>query len=150
MAKITIIWVAMTSQMYNRHRFATQNPVGPGRYDIQKWHEKQHRNGQTSAFRSKSEIPNHARAKFLQWVYRDLRPISILPKKQTSSNQPWLSEIFERFQPMLPVTWILKNNKMPPCYWKTTKHFPRISNKFWIGFSFISVSMTKLTTERSL
>ncbi|KAK2184735.1 hypothetical protein NP493_255g04008 [Ridgeia piscesae] len=47
------------------------NPVGPGRYDIQKWHEKQHRNGQTSTFKSKSERPNHARAKFLQERIRE-------------------------------------------------------------------------------
>jgi len=42
------------------------NPVGPGRYDIQKWEEAQHKNGHSSAFRSQVMKPDNARGKFLQ------------------------------------------------------------------------------------
>ncbi|ELU18830.1 hypothetical protein CAPTEDRAFT_226751 [Capitella teleta] len=43
-----------------------QNPVGPGRYVIQKLEDAQHRNGHTSVFKSKSLRPEHTRSKFLQ------------------------------------------------------------------------------------
>ncbi len=43
-----------------------QNPVGAGRYDIQKYEEAQHRNGHSSVFKSKSDRPNGAREKFLK------------------------------------------------------------------------------------
>lgn len=42
------------------------NPVGAGRYDIQKWEEAQHKNGHHSVFRSKTNKPHAAREKFLQ------------------------------------------------------------------------------------
>lgn len=42
------------------------NPVGPGRYDIQKWDEAQHTNGHLSVFKSKTLKPDHSRQKFLQ------------------------------------------------------------------------------------
>jgi len=42
------------------------NPVGAGRYDIQKWEEAQHKNGSTSVFRSKTVKPGASREKFLQ------------------------------------------------------------------------------------
>lgn len=42
------------------------NPVGPGRYDIQKWEEAQKRNGHSSQFKSKTGKLDAAREKFLQ------------------------------------------------------------------------------------
>ena len=46
--------------------FTLQNPVGPGRYDIQKWDESQPRNGHTSVFKSKTTKLDAKREKFLQ------------------------------------------------------------------------------------
>lgn len=43
-----------------------QNPVGAGRYDIQKLEEAQYRNGHTSAFKSKTQKPDGSRDKFLK------------------------------------------------------------------------------------
>lgn len=49
-------------------RFFTRNfnPVGPGRYDIQKWEEAQHRNGNDSVFKSRTGKLNAAMEKFLK------------------------------------------------------------------------------------
>ncbi|KAK2157495.1 hypothetical protein LSH36_190g03014 [Paralvinella palmiformis] len=47
------------------------NPVGPGRYDIQKWDESQHRNGHNSVFKSKTTKLDAKRAKFLQERVRE-------------------------------------------------------------------------------
>ena len=52
-----------------------QNPVGAGRYDIQKWEEAQHKNGHRSVFRSKTTKPGAAREKFLQWVVEKLHQL---------------------------------------------------------------------------
>ena len=46
-----------------------QNPVGAGRYDIQKFEEAQHRNGHQSDFKSKTGRLTHAYEKFLRWGY---------------------------------------------------------------------------------
>ena len=46
--------------------FCWQNPVGAGRYDIQKWEEAQHINGHNSVFRSKTGKPGYEREKFLR------------------------------------------------------------------------------------
>ena len=43
-----------------------QNPVGAGRYDIQKFEEAQHRNGHQSDFKSKTGRLTHAYEKFLR------------------------------------------------------------------------------------
>ncbi|CAH1772898.1 unnamed protein product [Owenia fusiformis] len=52
------------------------NPVGAGRYDIQKWEEAQHKNGHDSIFRSKTAKPNATMEKFLKERIRgkDIRP----------------------------------------------------------------------------
>ena len=52
------------------------NPVGPGRYDIQKWEDAQRVNGHSSAFKSKTGKPDARRMNFLQERIRgkDLRP----------------------------------------------------------------------------
>ncbi|XP_064626225.1 ciliary microtubule-associated protein 2-like [Lineus longissimus] len=52
------------------------NPVGPGRYDIQKWEDAQHINSHTSVFRSKTGKPNQHYEKFLKERIRakDVRP----------------------------------------------------------------------------
>lgn len=42
------------------------NPVGPGRYDVQKWEEAQHRNGTESVFKSKTGKLSLAMDKFLK------------------------------------------------------------------------------------
>ncbi|XP_076440933.1 ciliary microtubule-associated protein 2-like isoform X2 [Babylonia areolata] len=42
------------------------NPVGAGRYDIQKFEEAQHRNGHQSDFKSKTGKPSYAFEKFLK------------------------------------------------------------------------------------
>jgi len=47
------------------------NPVGPGRYDIQKWNEAQHRNGHGSVFKSKTQKPDASRENFLQERIRE-------------------------------------------------------------------------------
>ncbi|CAG2220819.1 unnamed protein product [Mytilus edulis] len=49
-------------------KFFTQNfnPVGPGRYDVQKFDEAQHRNGTESVFKSKTGKLSLAMDKFLQ------------------------------------------------------------------------------------
>ncbi|KAH3831829.1 lymphocyte expansion molecule-like [Dreissena polymorpha] len=49
-------------------RFFTRNfnPVGPGRYDIQKWEEAQHRNSHESAFKGKTGKLSLAMEKFLK------------------------------------------------------------------------------------
>ena len=46
-----------------------QNPVGAGRYDIQKFEEAQHRNGHQSDFKSKTGRLTHAYEKFLRSGY---------------------------------------------------------------------------------
>ena len=45
-----------------------QNPVGPGRYDIQKWEEAQRVNGHQSVFKSRTGKPDTQHQSFLQWV----------------------------------------------------------------------------------
>lgn len=52
------------------------NPVGPGRYDIQRWEESQHHNGHISIFKSKTNKPDNTRQKFLQERIRskDVQP----------------------------------------------------------------------------
>lgn len=52
------------------------NPVGPGRYDIQRFQDAQHANGHQSVFRSRSNRPDAEREKFIQERIRskDLRP----------------------------------------------------------------------------
>ena len=45
--------------------FLVQNPVGAGRYDIQKWDDAQHRNGHESVFKSKTGPLKPHVAKFL-------------------------------------------------------------------------------------
>ena len=43
-----------------------QNPVGAGRYDVQKWEEAQHRNGHSSVFKAKTGKLSPAMEKFLK------------------------------------------------------------------------------------
>ena len=43
-----------------------QNPVGAGRYDVQKYDEAQDINGHSSVFKSKTGKPSLQMAKFLQ------------------------------------------------------------------------------------
>lgn len=52
------------------------NPVGPGRYDIQKWEEAQRVNGHQSVFRSRTGKPDTQQQSFLQERIRakDMRP----------------------------------------------------------------------------
>lgn len=49
-------------------RFFTRNfnPVGPGRYDVQKWEEAQHRNGHNSVFKAKTGKLSLSMEKFLK------------------------------------------------------------------------------------
>lgn len=49
-------------------RFFTRNfnPVGPGRYDVQKWEEAQHRNGHNSVFKAKTGKLSLGMEKFLK------------------------------------------------------------------------------------
>ncbi|XP_072173043.1 ciliary microtubule-associated protein 2-like [Diadema setosum] len=42
------------------------NPVGPGRYNVQHWHEEQHRNGHSSVFNSKVKRERTARDNMMQ------------------------------------------------------------------------------------
>lgn len=46
-----------------------QNPVGPGRYDVQKWDDSQHRNGHSSVFLAKTGKLSLAMEKFLKYVF---------------------------------------------------------------------------------
>ena len=43
-----------------------QNPVGAGRYDVQRFEEAQHKNGHSSLFKSKSYRPDHTKQSFMQ------------------------------------------------------------------------------------
>ena len=45
-----------------------QNPVGAGRYDVQKWEEAQHRNGHGSVFKAKTGKLSAAMEKFMKYV----------------------------------------------------------------------------------
>lgn len=52
------------------------NPVGAGRYDIQRWEESRNINSHTSVFKSRTNRPNHVQQKFLKERIRakDVRP----------------------------------------------------------------------------
>ncbi|XP_005100483.1 lymphocyte expansion molecule isoform X2 [Aplysia californica] len=61
------------------------NPVGAGRYDIQKLEEAQDINGHTSVFRSKTGKPNLQMAKFLQ---ERIRAKDVSPQDRVFIQQP--------------------------------------------------------------
>ena len=45
-----------------------QNPVGAGRYDVQKWEDAQHRNGHSSVFKAKTGKLSASMEKFMKYV----------------------------------------------------------------------------------
>lgn len=57
---------------YYPNLFFYQNPVGPGRYDVQKWYEKQHQSASCSAFNSTSAPPNIQRTKLLRYKFLNI------------------------------------------------------------------------------
>ena len=56
------------SHLHPPNGYFSQNPVGAGRYDVQKWEESQHKNGHGSVFQSRTGKLNAAMEKFLKYV----------------------------------------------------------------------------------
>lgn len=61
-----LIFVMSVGPYSTVESFFLQNPVGAGRYDVQKWEECQHKNGHGSVFQSKTGKLNAVMEKFLK------------------------------------------------------------------------------------
>lgn len=67
--KISLQVLFYTSDLNRLLLINFQNPVGPGRYDVDRYDKAQHNNGHRSAFNSKTKRYDLIRDKYLTLVY---------------------------------------------------------------------------------
>lgn len=69
------------------------NPVGPGRYDLQRWEEAQHRDGHNSVFNSKVKRKRTRRDGMMQ---ERIRAVNLRPEDNTHLTTPQSGEDYIR------------------------------------------------------
>ncbi len=70
-----------------------QNPVGAGRYDVQRWEEAQHKDGHCSVFNSKVKRKPTSRDAMMQ---ERIRAVNLRPEDKTYLTQPQSGEDYIR------------------------------------------------------